>query len=350
MILLFSNRKINLANQGADVFLPCEKPIGGEDVLLASATAAGGGWVVDLVPSPPQGDWNSCLPSRALLADLVRRMNAREHDTSPGGLRYDQENKTYNWIFFVPGYNSTASSGLQRAKQLEEEYQANVMLFSWPADPPATIINPIRAYKQAQAAARVTAIQLDQTIEGLKELFTDPLRQENQPIGFRFCLLMHSLGNYVFESYIRNPVYGGETNIFDTIILHQPDVNHPELHEWVNKIAFKDSIYLTFNTFDTVLKFSMTINSVRAGIAGGDDPSKMVKFIDFTHGKNIAAKHFMFTELDNRIVKEACRRMIRGVPGGGAFNLSLDGERGFTHYPDTNTYVLSDPKWKTNNG
>lgn len=347
MILLFSNRKVNLNQQGADLFLPCENPIGGADVLLATADrATGGDWRVNLVPSPPQGNWNGCGPSCALLADLVRRMQAGEHDDRPGGLRYDPTNKTYNWIFFVPGYSSSARSGLQQARQLEEEYQANVMLFSWPADPPAITVDPVRAYRQAQAAARVSAIQLDQTLEGLNQLFATPLRQGSKPVGFRFCLLMHSLGNYVFESYVRDPIYGGETDIFDTIVLHQPDISQPRLHEWITKIRFRDSLYLSYNTYDAVLRLSMLINDVRAGIAGGCDPNKTLTFIDFTHGRHIAADHFMFTGLDNKIVREACRRMIRGVPGGAAFNLALDGANGFTLHPDTNTYVLSDPDWQ----
>ncbi|MFN9695046.1 MAG: hypothetical protein ACK550_14815 [Synechococcaceae cyanobacterium] len=50
------------------------------------------------------------------------------------------------------------------------------MLFSWPADPPAISSNPVQAYRQAKAAARVSAIQLDQTLKGLAQLFADPLR------------------------------------------------------------------------------------------------------------------------------------------------------------------------------
>lgn len=348
MILIFSNRKVNLSKTNADIFLPCENPIGGENVLLATVdNAAAGDWIVNLVPTPPIGNWNSCGPSCAVLADLVRRMKAREHDDRPGGLRYDHANKTYNWIFLVPGYSSTASSGLQQAKLLEEEYQANVMLFSWPADPPAITFDPINAYRQAQGAARVSAIQLDQTLEGLNQLFAGPMRQESQSAGFRFCMLLHSLGNYAFESYVRSPIYAGETNIFDTIVLHQPDTSQPRLHEWIDKIRFRDSLYLTFNAYDSVLRYSMLINDVRAGIAGGDDPSKTVKFIDFTHGRQVSADHFMFTGMDNKIIKEACRRMIRGVPGGAAFNLALDGANGFTLHPETNTYVLSDPDWQS---
>jgi hypothetical protein len=273
-------------------------------------------------------------------------MNNQEHDDRPGGLRYDQENKTYNWIFLIPGYSSTASTGLQQARQLEEEYQANVMLFSWPADPPAISSNPIQAYRQAQAAARVSAIQLDQTLEGLAQLFANPLRTASRPVGFRFCLLIHSLGNDLFESFVRDPIYSGETKIFDTIVLHQPDIDQPHLHAWIDKVQYRDSCYLTYNTYDAVLRLSMLINDVRAGIAAGLDPKKTVKFIDFTHGRHIAADHFMFTGLDNRIVHEACRRMIRGVPGGAAFNLSLDGANGFSWHPDTNTCVLCDPDWQ----
>ena len=347
MILVFSNRKINLQQKGAQIFQPCLNPIGGEDVLLATAlTAPAGDWQVNLVPTPPRGSWMGCAPSCDLLAGVVNRMKAGEQKHEPGGLRYDQANKTYNWIFFIPGYSSTASSGLQQAQRLEEQYQANVMLFSWPADPPAITSQPTSAYRQAQASARVSAIQLDRTLEALAQRFVAPLRNASRPVGFRFCLLMHSLGNYVFESFVRDPVYGGETKIFDTIVLHQPDISATGEHEWIRRVLFREALYLTTNTYDAVLRFSRLINDVRGGVARGVNPNALVTFIDFTHGRHIAANHFMFTGLENKIVQEACRRMIRGVPGGEAFNLALDGPNGFTFHADTNTYVLCDPDWQ----
>jgi hypothetical protein len=350
MILIFSNRNVNLQQQGVKIFQPCLNTVGAEDVLLATAKVdPAGDWLVNLVPSPPQGNWMACGPSCALLADVVKRMKAGEHDDHPGGLRYDEANKTYNWIFFIPGYSSTPSTGLEHAKQLEKEYQANVMLFSWPADPQAITSDPIRAYRQAQASARVSAIHLDHTLEAIAQLFADPLRNASARVGFRFCLLMHSLGNYLFESFVRAPIYSDETKIFDTIVLHQPDISENREQDWIGRVRFRDSLYLTYNKYDSVLRFSMLINDVRAGIAGGADPDGLVKFIDFTHGRMIAASHFMFSGLDNKIVHEACRRMIRGVPGGEAFNLSLDGANGFTLHHDTNTYVLSDPDWQTIN-
>lgn len=351
MILIFSNRKVNLLRQGPEIFEPCVNPVGAEDVLLATAqVAATGDWLVNLVPTPPQGSWMSSNASCALLVDLVNRMKAGEQDDRPGGIRYDQENKTYNWIFFIPGYSSTASSGLEYARQMENEYNANVMLFSWPADPPDIGSNPIKAYRQAQAAARVSAIQLDQTLEQLGQLFADPLRREQDKPGFRFSMLMHSLGNYVFESYIRNPVYSGETSIFDTIVLHQADVSRDKAQEWMGKVAFRDSLYLTINEFDAVLRLSTLINDVRAGLARGVARKTLPKFIDFTHGRNVQANHFMFTGLENQVIREGCRRMIRGVPGGGEFNMALDGAGGFTLHEDINTYVLKDPDWNELSG
>jgi hypothetical protein len=348
MILLFSNRNVNLRQQGAEIFEPCHNPVGSADVLLATAELApAGDWQVQLVPSPPQGSWMGCGPSCALLAHLVRRMQAGERDDQPGGLHYDEANKTYNWIFYIPGYSSTARAGLEQARKLEEEYQANVMLFSWPADPPAISTDPVRAYRQAQAAARVSAIHLDHTLEQLATLFANPLRVNPDRNHFRFCLLIHSLGNYLFESYIRDPIYSGETGVFDTIILHQPDFSRDWAQEWIGKVRFRDAFYLTYNTYDAVLRLSRLINDVRAGVDRGEDPSRLLTFIDFTHGRHVGAEHFLFTGLDNRVIQEACRRMIRGVPGGAAFNLALDGSGGFTFHPDLNTYVLNDPNWRT---
>jgi hypothetical protein len=110
------------------------------------------------------------------------------------------------------------------------------------------------------------------------------------------------------ESYIRNPIHAGETRIFDTITLHQPDVSRDGLQAWVSKVEFLDSLYLMINDFDGVLRLSDLINDVRAGLA---------------------------------VIREACRRMIRGVPGGGDFHRALDGAGGFTLHEDTNRYLLS---------
>ena len=344
MILIFSNRKVNLEQQGPRIFEPFVNPVGGEDVLLATAqVATTGDWLVNLVPSPPKGNWMNCDTSCELLAEVVKRMKAGEKDDHPGGLRYDHANKSYNWIFFIPGYSSTASTGLEQARKLEEEYQANVILFYWPADPPAITSDPIRAYREAQASARVSAIHLDQTLEQLAEVFTNPLQSTPDRHGFRFCLLMHSLGNYVFESFIRGSIYSGETAIFDTIILHQPDISRDHAHDWISKVRFRDSFYLTYNTFDAVLRYSGLINDVRAGVDRGEDSHGLLQCIDFTQGRNIAASHFMLTGLENLVIKEGCRRMIRGVPGGAEFNLGLDGAGGFTFHKDFNTYVLNDP-------
>lgn len=349
MIFILSNRTINLQAQGPDQFEGCLNPIGAEEVVLATAElGASGDWLVNLVPSPPQGSWMTCSDSCELLARLAERMNANEHDDHEGGLRFDQENKTYNWIFLIPGYSSTVSSGLRLARQLEQEYSANVMLFSWPADPPGLAIpsQAPQSYRQAQAAARVSAIQLDKTLEQLGALFVDPIRRGPQAKQFRFCLLIHSLGNYLFESYVRDPVYSGETSIFDTIVMHQPDVSGRHLSEWINKVVFRDAFYLTINQFDGVLRLSDMINDVRAGLIGGKDRNRLVKIIDFTHGRYVQAEHFLFTGVDNAVIHEACRRMIRGVPGGADFNVGLDGAGGFTLHADSNLYVLNDPFWQ----
>lgn len=349
MILILSNRTINLQAQGPDLFEACLNPIGAQDVVLATAELnASGDWLVNLVPTPPQGSWMTCNDSCELLARLVTRMHTGDDDDQEGGLRFDKDNKTYNWIFLIPGYSSSVSSALRLAHQLEKEYHANVMLISWPADPPGLTIpsQAAQSYRQAQAAARVAAIQLDKTLEELGTRFADPIRRGPQGKHFRFCLLIHSLGNYLFESYVRAPVYSGESRIFDTIVMHQPDVSSRDLSEWIHKVTYRDSLYLTINEFDGVLRLSDVINDVRAGLIGGQDRNRLVKFIDFTHGRNVQAEHFLFTGVDNTVIREACRRMIRGVPGGADFNIGLDGAGGFTLHTDSNLYVLNDPFWQ----
>jgi hypothetical protein len=55
MILILSNRTINLDCKGPDRYEPFLNPVGAENVVLATAQLApSGDWLVSLVPSPPR--------------------------------------------------------------------------------------------------------------------------------------------------------------------------------------------------------------------------------------------------------------------------------------------------------
>lgn len=88
--------------------------------------------------------------------------------------------------------------------------------------------------------------------------------------------------NDLIESHVRTPVYGSKHAIFDTILMHQPDISSRGISEWIHKVTWRDSLSLTINAFDEVLRLS----------------------------------------IDNAVIREACRRMIR------------------------NRYVLNDPFWQ----
>ena len=63
-------------------------------------------------------------------------------------------------------------------------------------------------------------------------------------------LLMHSMGNEVFKSFMEN--YDGQLSpgLFDVIILAAPEVDLKGHAQWIEKINFANNVYVMLNRED----------------------------------------------------------------------------------------------------
>lgn len=139
---------------------------------------------------------------------------------------------------------------------------------------------------------------------------------------FSVCLYAHSQGNLVLEVMTKSKALEGSLVRLNSVILHQADVDAHDHAGWINMLTFGTDVIITLNGYDQVLRLSDAINPERLGIARNGLIAK-ANYFDFTGGDNVSAKHNLFTDVDNQIVKLFCAKALRGNPShqlGGDVN------------------------------
>ncbi len=204
---------------------------------------------------------------------------------------------------------------LEESYDLQERYNVAVVIFSWPSQPGGVIPE----YLQARAIARDSVIALDRVFELMGRYVRE---SADELCNFSINLLVHSLGNYLFEHFIRDPVFGGETRMFDNIVLNAPDVDANTHTVWVDKLRFSRRVYVTINEADIILGASDLINPDRLGNTARNLTSKRAVYLDFTDGQGVRKRHqhFLSTAEANDAVMEFFQRALHGMaatPGPG---------------------------------
>ena len=78
-------------------------------------------------------------------------------------------------------------------------------------------------------------------------------------------LIVWSLSNYMFEQFIRNPIFSNETRIFDNIVLDAADVDLDVHPLWTSGLKYSRRVYATINERDRILNVSEVVNPERLG-------------------------------------------------------------------------------------
>jgi len=254
-------------------------------------------WQVNLVPEPRRLAFEN-LPSRNAFLQFRQQLI---------------EEKT-NAVFYIHGYNQAFVDTLEQADLIQELYGVGVVMFSWPSNPGGFISIE---YHRAKAIAESSAIAIDRTFEAMGRYFRD-VRGELCEVSFN--LLVHSLGNYLFEHFIRSPIFAGETRFFDNIILNAADVDLFGHNGWIDKLKYSTRVYATINERDRILAASDAINIDRLGNTVRNLKSEQAIYMDLTHGKDVEKKHQHFgtTALANENVKKFFEAAFAGRPAQDA--------------------------------
>jgi hypothetical protein len=304
MIIIVSNRKVNAGAINETLFGEEPNQKGLDELRLATAAYddTQDRWHLELLPEPPASQ--DYPPSQQLFEQVIRDIDA-------GKL-------TDDWVFFVHGFNQSFPENLHQCHQLQQKYGVNIIAFSWPSNRGGVVT---QEYRDARQAAQGSGNALDRTLEKLGRYMqiraAQLLRDSDITAGCNISLnlLAHSLGNYVIEAFIRQPIFNGETQVFDNVILHQADVDNRRHAEWLDQVNSK-RIYVTLNERDKVLKASSWINSSRLGNTVDNLNGKRPLYMDFTGAKNVGDSHNLFLGVEgNPVLEEFCRQVLTGGRG-----------------------------------
>jgi len=168
-----------------------------------------------------------------------------------------------NLIFYIHGRGKEPGKSLQKViPYIEEEYSSSVLMFHWYPSYKGGIGYP---KKEAESAAPALAKAIEYFWE-YKKTNGDKFN------GIKVTFLVHSMGNIVFEKFMKGYQEGTlSADLFDTIILSSPDTDADTHHAWVSKIDFSENIYITVNDQDKMLGVSAKKQlKKRLGQIGGD--------------------------------------------------------------------------------
>ncbi len=197
------------------------------------------------------------------------------------------------WVFFVHGFNQSFLKNLNKCKEIED-YGVNVIAFSWPSNPgPQAIWKKLKEYKRAQKNARRSTIALERTMEKLSDYMGE---YSNNSCEINVNMVIHSLGNYLFKCFVESDIFGGETGIFNNLILHEADCDNQDHALWVERINDVGRIYVTINKRDRVLKMSDKVNPNRLGNTVRNLNAENASYIDFSGTKGVGKSHRLWNK------------------------------------------------------
>ena len=306
MIVVASNRTVNEQGQDQNLFNAYSATQTFDELLFAQAQAESESapWNIQLV-TPSDDPAVSRLP----------------HSASSPFEAWSQDGRPLHWVLYVHGYNQSFKDSLDASRAIAQRYNVGVIAFSWPANPDGFAVD-VEKYRNAQKAARESAAAFFKLLASLKQSLQASAKTNprNKPASFN--LLIHSLGNLILETLVRDDRFTDQTGIFDNIILHQADVENETHTEWIDKLS-PSRVYVTINAFDLVLEGSDFINRARLGSSRKNLDATHPIYLDFTHAKNVEKNHNFFAgERDvfsgdhkNAKIYHVFRELLQGRPG-----------------------------------
>ena len=343
-MFIVTNREVNEAKHDVKGAFG-EKPMAGANSLrLAEASRQGNKWHIDILPDtlspelatqvgldPNQAHFASAYVARKLLNQCAGYGNARQGK---------------NLLLYVHGFNNDMGDILERAGQLEQNFGVEVLCFSWPANGGG--LQGVLSYKSDKRDALVSLGALDRVFEKMADflkLFNQQYvaeleakaenkfagnaeawdryfsKEVNKRCPFTVNLMLHSMGNYLFKHLLGSSTYTANRLLFDNVVLVAADTNNKEHAQWVDKIPFRNRLYITINEKDIALKASRLKmgeqQHARLGHYLRRLDAQNATYVDFTHMAHVGDSHAYFAEdaLKNPKVRDFFTKVLNGESG-----------------------------------
>ncbi|EKU97868.1 hypothetical protein Lepto7375DRAFT_7113 [Leptolyngbya sp. PCC 7375] len=310
-----TNRNLQPDANPEERFGPRFNQKGPNELRLAEAQKVGGSWQVNILNDRTTYNGEDMWASEAAFLQAQQRM--RQNHTSA--------------LFFIHGFNTDFGDALESAYAIEQRYNLEVIMFTWPSNGGGTI-EGLSSYQDDKRDAALSIGALDRCFEKLADYFK---KYAEQACKRKFSLALHSMGNYLFKRLLSSSIYQGETLLFDNIVMLAADVNNEGHADWVDRVRFRNRLFITINEDDAALLASKALagdeQKARLGHWPRNLTARNATYLDFTDAADVVAHHNYFTDdsaLQNERIKEIFARAFTGQKA----------ERGLTFDAGTGAY------------
>lgn len=289
---------------------------GPNELRLAEAKKVGRNWKVAILDDEVEHNGEAMWASEFAFLTLQERMR----------------DKGKNALFFVHGYNVDFKSALETGWKLQQLYNMEVGIFTWPSNGGG--IRGLASYKSDKRDAILSVNALDRCFEKLGAYMQ---KHRDTACNENFNLAMHSMGNYLFKFLMKSSVYQGETLLFDNIAMLAADVNNHDHAEWIDRATFRKRLYITINEndhalFASRLKFGDQ-QLARLGHWTQNLSSRNAVYLDFTQAAGVGNSHSYF--MDGAVSKNSrLKRVFADIFNGRR------GEDGLDYNPHSRMFLV----------
>ncbi|MEL7085613.1 MAG: alpha/beta hydrolase [Cyanobacteria bacterium J06597_1] len=283
---VITNRNLEKDKSGAKQFGISFNDEGPGILRLAEARNEGGKWTVEILDDRVSYEGEDMFASEAAFLKTQTKMCEQSR----------------NCLIFCHGFNTSFKGALEAAHQIEQTYDLEVALFTWPSD------GRLTNYLSDKQQALESLLAFDRFFEKLRGYF---LKYRDRNCGQKFSLAMHSMGNFMFENLIESKSYQGETHFLDNIVMLSADVNNPDHERWIDRVKCRNRLFVTINEDDFALNLSDSKlggeQKARLGNTIRNLSSNNAFYVDFTDAEHIENQHNYFSSqkaLQNTRIKE----------------------------------------------
>lgn len=330
-MFIVTNREVNESRSDFSAFGASPNSRGPNELRLAEVTKTGNTWEVHVLPDeitpamakevgltherdPQTNQLRPIYASRYAARKILSRVNpAMVKARGPGR----------NLVFFVHGFNNDVKAVVERAEQMERNFDVEVIAFSWPANGGG--LRGVASYKNDKRDALASTGALDRCFgrmdDYLREIHAEHVRhveaeatrrfpddaekwdrfvsaQVDRWCPFKVSLMLHSMGNYVYKHLLKSSVYRGDLLLFDNVMLVAADTNNDGHAEWVDRINCRGRILITINENDSALGASRMKMGEQQRARLGHYPyqldSRRAVYVDFTGASQVGDSHSYF--------------------------------------------------------
>jgi len=325
-VIVVSNRNVNPKETSTKLFGDELNAKGADELNVALANKSGSSWKLKLITNPSTPAYKK-PKSKDLFKEVLINTNKTIAASADGG-------KEANWVVFVHGFNQSLTKNLNKCEELKQ-YGANtnVIAFSWPSNPgPQEWWKKTKEYKRARKNAQRSVMALNRFLEKMYEYATEA---SSNDCKINISLVVHSLGNFLLENFVRSSVYENECSIYQNIILHQADADTEDHEDWVKKLTKDARVYVTINDKDAVLCASDLVNKNRLGNSSDNCVLSNVKYFNFTKGAGVGISHRPWHDPGKAqvYVKEFYENVLTGRRGEHASGWEFSSAKNY-YYPE----------------